>query len=182
MKFPKTLSKKVVFNNKWLEVKIENVRYSEKTDAEYTYASRNYSGVVVLPYFQKTKSFLLVRQYRHPIGKKVWQFPGGTGKNNFSAKKTAMRELFEETGHTCDKLISLGFIYPDTAILSDKGRVFLAINPIPKGSIQSTPEEKLTKKMFTISQLEELIFDGTIRDGWTLGAYSLFKLWQQKNK
>src|SRR5215469_1933901 len=43
---------------------------------------------------------LLIRHYRHPIGRAVWDIPGGMIASSEQPDQAAARELAEETGYT----------------------------------------------------------------------------------
>jgi 8-oxo-dGDP phosphatase len=120
---------------------------------------------------------LLTSQYRHPIKKKIWQFPGGSIEPHHSARLTAARELREETGFLATNLISLGPISPDPGIMSNTGFVFLAQNPI-KGVKPPTTDsfENITAKIFPRQRFKNMIQQGKVRDGWTLSAFLLLQL------
>lgn len=135
-----------------------------------------------MPYFSDTDSFLLVSQFRPPIGKTIWQFPAGLVEKGDSLAGAARRELREETGCKTDKLVKLGLIHPDPGILSGPGYFFLSVDPIKVSGRRIESAESIDRvKKFTIRQLEKMITAGKIRDGWTLAGLMLFHLWRENN-
>jgi len=53
---------------------------------------------VIVPFIDKN-TLVMIRQYRHPLRKVLLEFPAGHMENNEDSKKTATRELLEETGY-----------------------------------------------------------------------------------
>ena len=98
--------------------------------------------------------FLVVSQNRIPIGKKLFEFPGGIVDKGQSAKKSAYKELFEETGYrsinTPKKIITL---YPDPGRL-DCSYEFFFTNKLEK---LSRPEKGINVHLFTEKKILKLI-------------------------
>ncbi|MGG3563969.1 NUDIX hydrolase [Neobacillus rhizosphaerae] len=67
-------------------------------------------GVVILA--KEGDSFLLIEQYRKPVGTTVQQLPGGGVKEGEELEQAARREFFEETGYQCGTVHYLGFLQP----------------------------------------------------------------------
>lgn len=161
------------FRNQWIEVHVNG----------YTFVSRTKESVVILPYFSGTDSFLLVSQFRPPIGKTIWQFPAGLVETGDSLVGAARRELSEETGYKADKLVKLGLVHPDPGIISGPGHFFLAVNSASALSRKIEKNEPIGRiKKFKIRKLEKMIAAGKIRDGWTLSGLMLYKLWRTNAK
>jgi ADP-ribose pyrophosphatase len=121
-------------------------------------------------------------QYRHPVQKMSLGFPGGAIEDGQTPTSAAIRELLEETGYQAKKLIDLGSFMPDIGIQSDIGRVFVALNPTKVAEpTQQTEEETTIPTIKTIKEIKQLIREGEVRDGWSLGPFSIFLLWLEKN-
>jgi len=173
--------RKTVYSDDWVKLHVDKIASSTGAKTDYVYIERTGTGMAIVPYFEKSESVLLVKQYRHPLRKSIWQFPGGGKEKNKSFTQTAKLELLDETGYEVGALIDLGKYYPDPGISSDQGRIFLALNPTKKyDKPKVDPLEKIEIKGVKLTTLDNIIKSGWIRDGWTLGAYSLFKIWLQK--
>lgn len=184
MRKPKTIASKIVFANDILDLKLDQLTLdNNQPPYPYIYISRKQSGVVVIPYFANQDSVLLVSQYRHPLQLVIWGFPGGGIEKGQNAEQTAQKELLEETGYQAKQLIDLGPYYPDAGIIGNTGgRVFLALNPVKVGPpSQHTAQETTKPKMFKLSEVKKMISQGEIRDGWSLGPWSIFLLWLAEN-
>ena len=82
-------------------------------------------------------SFLMVKQWRHGEGALSIEFPGGVIEPKESPEEAAARELKEETGFTAGKLVKLGSMNPNPALMSNHVHVFAAFD------LQSTGEQHL---------------------------------------
>lgn len=58
------------------------------------------SAVLIIAWLRPSDRLLLVRQYRPPAGRYVYEFPAGLIDEGESPERAALRELKEETGYT----------------------------------------------------------------------------------
>src|SRR5215470_13376688 len=57
-------------------------------------------GAVAVLALDDVQQVLLIRQYRHPVGRLLWEIPAGLrDADGESPLRTAQRELLEETGY-----------------------------------------------------------------------------------
>lgn len=80
-------------------------------------------GVVAL---QPDGQVLLVRQYRHAVGKELLEIPAGRLEHGEDPRRAALRELEEETGYRARALEPLGSFYPAPGFCSEELHLFLA--------------------------------------------------------
>ncbi len=179
----KLLKRKIAFGGKWFEAIIDSIELPGKEIYHYNYIVRRHNGVVVVPYFLKTKEVVLVNQYRHPVRKKLWGFPAGGQEKKQSFRQTAKKELKEEAGLIAKKLIDLGSFIPDPGVIGNQGRIFLALNPtFDQTKIENKTTEMITFKKLKLSEVEQMVIRGEIRDGWTMSAIYMLKLWEANPK
>lgn len=74
-------------------------------------------GVVILPLVSKNK-IVLIKQYRFPIKKEIWELPAGRLEKDEEPKERAKKELEEETGFRVGKLEKIGKFYLSPGISS----------------------------------------------------------------
>ncbi|QHN50261.1 NUDIX hydrolase [Geobacillus stearothermophilus] len=67
-------------------------------------------GVVILA--KDEDSFLLIEQFRQPVGSYIVQLPGGGVEQGESLEQAAKREFLEETGYECGIVHYLGKLLP----------------------------------------------------------------------
>ena len=86
--------------------------------------------VIVIPEIaendQESKSFYMVKQWRHGSKCLSVEFPGGVIDNGEEPEEAARRELLEETGCVAGKLTKLGQVNPNPALFSNKVHIYLA--------------------------------------------------------
>ncbi|GAA2101781.1 NUDIX domain-containing protein [Actinomadura alba] len=81
---------------------------------------------------------LLVRQYRHPIGYRLWEVPAGLRDvDGEPLWETAAREFAEEAGHRAERWHTLVDTFTSPGMGDERQRVFLArgISEIPEGEL-----------------------------------------------
>jgi len=84
--------------------------------------------VMVIPVIESPdgKKFVMVWQWRHGAKSLSLEFPGGVFEPGENPEEAALRELKEETGYKPEKLIKLGSLSPNPAIMSNTMHFFLA--------------------------------------------------------
>ena len=78
--------------------------------------------------------FVMVWQWRHGMQELCLEFPGGVFEPGENPEDAAARELWEETGYKPEKIIKLGEVSPNPAIMANKLHVFLAEDLVNTGS------------------------------------------------
>lgn len=117
--------------------------------------------VAVLPITEDGK-IILVKTWRHATGSWELELPRGAPSLYEDPFATALRELKEETGFKAIDIQQIGFVNPDSGVLSTKIAVFVA-----KGKIEDLPEtdedEIITGSyIFDLPELEDYLIQGFI--------------------
>lgn len=130
------------------------------------------AGVVVLP--EKDGKILLFQHYRHATRMRHWEIPRGFGKPGVDAKTQAINEVREEINGDVAELFDLGIVYNNTGLEGNPINLFLA-RMASIGEMQI--EEGIEKPTWVSTpELEKMIADGEITDGFTIAAYTKAKL------
>ena len=95
--------------------------------------------VTIIPVYKG--NFVLVRQYRHGLGKITAEFPGGMCDEGEDPVESAYRELEEETGFKTGKMTVLGVFSPNPAIFSNSITVCLAEDLTPTNELHLDADE-----------------------------------------
>ncbi len=70
--------------------------------------------------------FLMVRQYRHGLGRVVWEFPGGMVDKGEDEALAAARELEEETGYRASSITLAGRTNPNSSFMTNTVATYIA--------------------------------------------------------
>jgi 8-oxo-dGTP pyrophosphatase MutT (NUDIX family) len=133
----------------------------------------NPPGVVCVPRLPDGR-YVLIEAYRYAFDTLSLEFPRGTAEPGEAAPVAAQRELLEETNLTAAATSSLGFLRPDTSIVETEAEIFLLDVPsTDRIAVDQETEGIAAYQLLSFQQLAAAIRDHTIRDGFTLGAFSL---------
>ena len=172
-------------SNPWVTLYFDMVRFPDRRIGNYNriVEGKGYPGVAILLIIQSR--VCLVRQYRYPVGKFLWEIPRGFGESENSISE-AISELCEETGidpkslsDSHVNLIDLGEAYPNSGLLSTKVRIFGIISDAPMPIRNQTDKEVTEVGWFPIEWVLSKISESEITDSFTMSAIlrmSLLKL------
>lgn len=130
---------------------------------------RHAGSAVVL--VTQNNSALLVRQYRLPAAKKLWEIPAGRLDPGETPLQAARRELTEETGYRAKTWKKLASWWASPGFLAEKMTLFLAAD-LTEGDATPMEDERIETRWFKRKELDALVRGGKIEDGKTLIAYS----------
>jgi ADP-ribose pyrophosphatase len=108
---------------------------------------------------------LLIRQPRVGSMSFVLETPGGVMENGErDPTMTAARELEEETGFVSQRILPLGSMNPNPAIMTNRCHFFIALGCIPSANRQHYPDsdERITVEMFDVAELDMLVRTGQV--------------------
>jgi 8-oxo-dGTP pyrophosphatase MutT (NUDIX family) len=138
-------------------------------------------GVVERPDFALVlpadrNGFWLVEQFRHPIGRRSWEFPQGTWSHGLDGtpEDLARAELAEETGFRAGRLDHLGRLDLAPGLTTQRFDVWLAADLVPGPTAREVSEADMRSAFVPVTELRAMIGDGRFTDGPSLAAYSLF--------
>ncbi len=161
---PKVISSKKVYNGRVFDVILDKIRDGD-VEYERDVVTHNGSAVIVPVFADKTVA--LVKQYRRPAQKYLYEIPAGSLDENESAELGARRELEEEIGVTAGKVEKLTEFYVSPGFLSEKMFVFLATE-LTETAQNLEADEILEIEKFTFEQAFEMIRKNEIEDAKTI--------------
>jgi ADP-ribose pyrophosphatase len=136
---------------------------------------RHPGSVVIVPVADDGR-VLLVRQYRHAVGRAMWELPAGSLKPNEDPERAAVRECHEEVGLVPDRVERLGSFFP-TPGYCDEEMIFYRATRLrePRAGEVARPDEDedIEVKPFAPDELERMIAGGEIADLKTIGGLAL---------
>lgn len=122
----------------------------------------HHGSVVVMPIF-RDRRILLVRQYRHSVGRYLWELTAGRIEPGESPLEAARRELREETGYAARRFRKLLDLFPTPGFVSESF-VLYAAEGLSRGKARPDTDERITWRLFRVSELLRLIHAGRLRD------------------
>jgi ADP-ribose pyrophosphatase len=110
----------------WLiTVRSDKVRLPDDQYAERTVVT--HPGAVAILALDDAQRVLMIRQYRHPVGRLLWEIPAGLrDTDGESPLQTAQRELLEETGYRASQWYALLDYFSSPGYSTERIRIFLA--------------------------------------------------------
>jgi len=133
-----------------------------------------HAGSAVMLAMDEKKRILLVRQYRLPADKYLWELPAGKLDPGEKPLQAAKRELAEETGYqarTWKKLVSF---YVSPGYVAERMTIFLATG-LKEGTATPMDDERIETRWFKRKEIAAMIKDGKIEDAKTIIGYLMVK-------
>lgn len=130
-----------------------------------------HDAVAVVPVL-RDGSILMLWQYRHPIGITHWEVPAGRIDEGETPEAAAERELLEETGHRCGRLVRLGVFRPVNGISPHRAELFAALDCERVTEPTPGPCERLSVHARDAEEVRAGLLAGDFEDGFT--ALALF--------
>jgi ADP-ribose pyrophosphatase len=138
-----------------------------KTKFEIKRSVVRHGGSAVMMAVDDRKRILLVRQYRLPAARYLWELPAGTVDPGEKPLQTARRELIEETGYRARTWRKLASFFVSPGYVTERMTIYLATNLIA-GKATPMDDESIEARWFTAPEAAKLIRTGTIDDAKTI--------------
>ena len=161
------VSSETVFEGRVLQVRIDEVRLSTGRVVSREVVGHG-DSVVVVP-IDGEGNVVLVRQYRHAIGRSLLEAPAGGVEEGEDPADCVQRELQEETGYLSRDLRALGAFWLAPGYSAEYMHAYVARDLVPS-SLEADPDEQIQVEKVPMSRAEEMIRTGEIQDGKTIAA------------
>lgn len=164
----KTLTSEKVFDGHIINVRVDTVSMPDGGTAVRDIVDHP-GGVGVLAITEDEK-VIMVKQFRKPIEKVLYEIPAGKLDRGETPDECGMRELEEETGLRAERLISLGHMYPSPGFANEVTYLFLA-DGLKKGVSSPDEDEYLDVEAVEVERVKEMIMNNEICDAKTVAAF-----------
>jgi len=130
-------------------------------------------GAVALAALDPDDRIMMIYQYRHALGRRLWEMPAGlldvAGEDPL---ETARRELREEAGLEAAEWAVLIDIAPSPGFSDESVRVYLArgLTEVDRPEMGDDEEADLTTRWVSLSVAVRMVLAGTIVNGVTAAA------------
>jgi ADP-ribose pyrophosphatase len=138
-----------------------------KTGFEVKRSVVRHAGSAVMMAVDPKKRILLVRQYRLPADKYLWELPAGKLDPGEKPLQAARRELIEETGYRARTWRKLASFFVSPGYVSERMTIYLATD-LTEGVAAPMDDERIQTRWFTAAEVDRMIRTGTIEDAKTI--------------
>ena len=165
----KIISSKQVYDCGLFRV-TEDVAVEPKTKFEIKRSIVRHAGSAVILAVDDKKRVLLVRQYRLPAEKFLWELPAGRLDPGENVLQACKRELKEETGYTARKWSKLASFFVSPGFVQERMTIYLA-EDLQAGEATPMEDERIDAKWFKRKEIAEMIDEAKIEDAKTMVGY-----------
>ena len=169
----KITSSKQVYECKLFRV-TEDEAVDPKTKFQIKRSVVRHIGSAVMMAVDEKKRVLLVRQYRLPAEKYLWELPAGRLDPGEKPLQAAKRELKEETGYKARKWSKLASFWVSPGFVQERMTIFLA-EDLAAGEATPMDDERIEARWFTRRELADMIAEGKIEDAKTMVGFLTWK-------
>ncbi|SFF81873.1 NUDIX domain-containing protein [Blastococcus tunisiensis] len=129
----------------------------------------SHPGAVAVVALDDEDRVVLLRQYRHPVGRHLWELPAGLrDADGEPPLETAKRELAEEVMLRADRWSLLTEVYNSPGFCDELVLVYLAEGLAevarPDGFVVEHEERDMTVERVPLADAVQRVFDGDIRN------------------
>jgi ADP-ribose pyrophosphatase len=162
----------IVFSGRVFSIDVEKVRLAN--GREYQVETVRHSPSVVLLPMKDDGHVVLIRQFRHSIGRELWELPAGRVEPGESAESAAARECEEEIALAPGRLERIRDVFPAPGFC-DEVLIYFRLSdlrePDPNSPHAPDEDEEIHAQVFAIAEAKSMADRGEIRDLKT--AYGL---------
>lgn len=161
----------LVYETPWWDFYYDDITHFDGTTGNYGWA-RTHSGngaVMTVP-VTPSERYLLIKVFRYPVKRYLWEFPAGLIEDGETPLETGRRELIEETGVTPETVELLGSQTPISGFVGDTFYSVLAKIPeIGVNELRLQAKEGIVEaKLVTRQEITAMAASQGIEDGVTL--------------
>jgi ADP-ribose pyrophosphatase len=131
-------------------------------------------GSAVMMAVDEKKRVLLVRQYRLPAEKYLWELPAGRLDPGETPLRAAKRELTEETGYRASQWTKLASFWVSPGYVQERMTIYLA-RGLTAGEATPMEDERIETRWFSKKELAKMIRTGKIEDAKTIIGFLMWR-------
>ncbi|GGL46655.1 NUDIX domain-containing protein [Sporolactobacillus putidus] len=162
-----------IFKGRVVHLLVDKVGLPNGNDA--TREVVRHPGAVAIIAVTEDEKMLLVRQYRYPLDKIIYEIPAGKLEPGENPDDSAMRELEEETGHQCEQLERIASFYSSPGFSDELLNIYFT-NTLTNGRQHLDDDEFLEVYAVDLGEAVQMVRDHRIADAKTVYAVQYMQL------
>ena len=173
----KTLSTQQIYQGRAVNVRVDTIQKADgkKTTREVV----EHADCVAVVVLDEQGNILLVRQFRHAVGKFLLEVPAGGIDPSEEPVESVRRELQEEIGYFPRKIDELGGFYSTPGYGTEYLHCFLATDLVPS-RLMAEDTDDIEVVQVSTREIPRFIASGEICDAKSIAALLTF-LFTQRN-
>lgn len=170
----KTLQTEHIYKGKIISVQLDQVELPDGSKGVREIVK--HPGAVAIVPFTKDGKMVVVRQFRKPLEKEIYEIPAGKLEQGEDPETCALRELEEETGYTPRKINFITSFYTSPGFANELLYLYEA-EDLEEGKAHPDADEFVEMSEISLDEGLELMKNEQIHDAKT--AFALI-YWQNK--
>lgn len=165
---------RTIYKGRIFTVQVETIRLPKGATLAAEIV-RHPGSVVIVP-VTDDGAIVLVRQYRHALGRWAWELPAGSLKPGEDLDEAAVRECHEEIGLVPSSMQRLGGFYPTPGYCDERMNFYRASGlrqPRADEEAQQDEDEDIEARAFSRAELARMIAEGEVIDLKTIAGLAL---------
>lgn len=163
----RVLTHRRVYDGKILALELDEIQEEGGVKA-LREVVRHRGSVAALPVDGEGR-LVLVRQYRHPVGRAMWEVPAGILEKGESPEQAVRREVEEEVGRRAGHLERWAVFHPTPGFCDEVLHLFRATQ-LQEAPVNRDEDEVLEVKWYTLDEARALLRAGEVKDAKTIIA------------
>lgn len=161
------LHSELVFDGRLIDVRVDTVRLADGQVHQREVVE--HPGAVAVLAALPSGELILVRQYRHAVGRVLLELPAGTREPGEGPEACALRELAEETGYQAASVRELVRFFVSPGWANEELIVYVA-DGVRTGAAQPEADEQIEVVPVRPETVPDLIRRGEIADSKTVAG------------
>lgn len=169
---PERLARNIVYQSPWVNLYLDTVKFPNGLVIEKFHLLDFPRAAVTAIVENDSASILFVRICRYTSGATEWELPAGGVEPAETEIEAASREVLEETGYSSENHQLIYSYYP---MNGSANKVFHVVRCNASDHIQDFDVNEVSEtRWFTRDEVEQMIKDKVITDGFSLTALLLW--------